>query len=301
MRLFKRGNLYPASVFLDFEDWRMGTRGFNMEGKYPPAIDANDYYDSVRQSNDVKSNYNEHHADSDSDIQTNSEVRVSRPRTDPDHTSGSSQIYNDNDSLIISHDNDENKLSNYGISDLQSRGNNSIDFREYKKYFNKNYRHQYTNVNSKTIQIKEIKNVRHDIQNEKNKEAISHSATITDGNTTRTYVSMSDSTYIRSAHFSPFSYPSSTSEKFNIPSYSEERNDGLILDTSLLYSQIMLQQYLIRDLRGEINFMTKNIETAAMDAKYRSRKDVKKKVFIGCFLYCFLCTLLGVLSYTKLN
>jgi hypothetical protein len=35
-QLFDRGNKYGINLFLDFEDWRLGTRGFNWEGTLPP-------------------------------------------------------------------------------------------------------------------------------------------------------------------------------------------------------------------------------------------------------------------------
>lgn len=36
-RLFDRGNLYETNLFLDFEDWRMGSRGFNWLGTIAPT------------------------------------------------------------------------------------------------------------------------------------------------------------------------------------------------------------------------------------------------------------------------
>lgn len=36
-RLFDRGNLYQTSMFLDFEDWRLGSRGFNWKGAISPT------------------------------------------------------------------------------------------------------------------------------------------------------------------------------------------------------------------------------------------------------------------------
>jgi hypothetical protein len=36
-RLFERGQLYDAVLFLDFEDWRMGCRGINWNGDIPPT------------------------------------------------------------------------------------------------------------------------------------------------------------------------------------------------------------------------------------------------------------------------
>lgn len=36
-RVFERGEVKNISVFLDFEDWRMGTRGFSWDGNIPPT------------------------------------------------------------------------------------------------------------------------------------------------------------------------------------------------------------------------------------------------------------------------
>ncbi len=36
-RLFDRGTLYETNLFLDFEDWRMGSRGFSWSGYIPPT------------------------------------------------------------------------------------------------------------------------------------------------------------------------------------------------------------------------------------------------------------------------
>lgn len=36
-RLFDRGTLYETNMFLDFEDWRMGSRGFSWSGYIPPT------------------------------------------------------------------------------------------------------------------------------------------------------------------------------------------------------------------------------------------------------------------------
>ncbi len=36
-RLFERGNMYSVNLFLDFEDWRMGSRGFGWYGSIPPT------------------------------------------------------------------------------------------------------------------------------------------------------------------------------------------------------------------------------------------------------------------------
>jgi hypothetical protein len=36
-RLFDRGTLYETNMFLDFEDWRLGSRGFSWVGYIPPT------------------------------------------------------------------------------------------------------------------------------------------------------------------------------------------------------------------------------------------------------------------------
>ena len=36
-RLFDRGNMYGTNLFLDFQDWRMGSRGFSWKGQIPPS------------------------------------------------------------------------------------------------------------------------------------------------------------------------------------------------------------------------------------------------------------------------
>jgi hypothetical protein len=36
-RLYDRGTLYDTNMFLDFEDWRMGSRGFSWTGYIPPT------------------------------------------------------------------------------------------------------------------------------------------------------------------------------------------------------------------------------------------------------------------------
>eukprot|EP00605_Chrysophyceae_sp_TOSAG23-4_P001786 GSChrysophyteH1.ASY1.ANO1.1975.1 assembled CDS len=36
-RLFDRGNMYGVNLFLDFEDWRLGSRGFSWKGYIPPT------------------------------------------------------------------------------------------------------------------------------------------------------------------------------------------------------------------------------------------------------------------------
>ena len=36
-RLFDRGNMYGTNLFLDFQDWRLGSRGFSWKGQIPPT------------------------------------------------------------------------------------------------------------------------------------------------------------------------------------------------------------------------------------------------------------------------
>ncbi len=37
-RLYDRGTLFSTEVFLDFEDWRLGSRGFSWNGYIPPSM-----------------------------------------------------------------------------------------------------------------------------------------------------------------------------------------------------------------------------------------------------------------------
>eukprot|EP00981_Chlorochromonas_danica_P011120 scaffold3756_cov180-Ochromonas_danica.AAC.12 len=77
---------------------------------------------------------------------------------------------------------------------------------------------------------------------------------------------------IRGAHFWPFDQSSLGPD---VPCFLTERNQGLILDRSLQYSQIYMQESLVADLQGRIAWLTENIETAAMGPVLRSRKDVR--------------------------
>jgi len=77
---------------------------------------------------------------------------------------------------------------------------------------------------------------------------------------------------IRGSHFWPFEL---ASLGIDIPCYLKERNQGLVLDRSLQRFQIDQQYNLVDDLKGRINWLQKNIETAVMGPKLRARKDVK--------------------------
>ncbi len=39
-RIYERGERRKVSLFLDFEDWRMGTRGFSWDGNIPPTAEG---------------------------------------------------------------------------------------------------------------------------------------------------------------------------------------------------------------------------------------------------------------------
>jgi hypothetical protein len=77
---------------------------------------------------------------------------------------------------------------------------------------------------------------------------------------------------IRGAHFWPFDQ---TPLGPDIPSFMQERNQGLILDRRLHNRQIGFQEALVYDLEGRVSWIDENLEVARMDAKRRSRKDVK--------------------------
>jgi hypothetical protein len=62
------------------------------------------------------------------------------------------------------------------------------------------------------------------------------------------------------------------------PAYLSKRNQGLLLERSVLLQQLERQEALISDLQGEIDWMGLNIETAIMGADLRARKDVIAKM-----------------------
>jgi hypothetical protein len=80
---------------------------------------------------------------------------------------------------------------------------------------------------------------------------------------------------IQGAHFWPYSQ---TSLGPDIPCYLKERNQGLVLDRSLLLSQIHQQQSLVSDLTGRVEWLGDNIELASMGPELRSRKDVRRNL-----------------------
>ena len=63
MKLFKRGRSFSIQLFLDFEDWRVGTRGLNINGDFPPQKFENDisygnYYNDKFNNNYYNNNNN---------------------------------------------------------------------------------------------------------------------------------------------------------------------------------------------------------------------------------------------------
>lgn len=52
-RLFERGTLYKTNLFLDFEDWRMGSRGFSWNGYIPPSYPGSTSIPKARAENGV--------------------------------------------------------------------------------------------------------------------------------------------------------------------------------------------------------------------------------------------------------
>ena len=82
---------------------------------------------------------------------------------------------------------------------------------------------------------------------------------------------------IRGAHFWPFAYDAIGPD---IPAYKMERNQGLILNRAYQHIQIQQQEKLVQDLFERMNWMEENIEWAIMDARLRSRKDVRREMTI---------------------
>ena len=80
---------------------------------------------------------------------------------------------------------------------------------------------------------------------------------------------------IRGAHFWPFFQESLGPD---IPCFLKERNQGLVLDRSLLLAQIQSQQSLVSDLIGRVAWLEENIEVATMGPDLRSRKDVRRNL-----------------------
>ena len=78
---------------------------------------------------------------------------------------------------------------------------------------------------------------------------------------------------VRGAHFDIFALDSIVGA--DVPSFLGERNQGLILDRLTQRQQLDYQEALVNDLKGEIDWMEKEIETATMSAKLRARKDVR--------------------------
>jgi hypothetical protein len=80
---------------------------------------------------------------------------------------------------------------------------------------------------------------------------------------------------IRGAHFWPYDQISLGPD---IPCFMKERNQGLVLDRSLLHSQIENQESLVSDLVGRVSWLDENIEVASMGPGLRSRKDVRQNL-----------------------
>jgi hypothetical protein len=80
---------------------------------------------------------------------------------------------------------------------------------------------------------------------------------------------------IAGAHFSPFDQKSLGPD---IPCYLSERNQGLVLDRSLQRTQIDMQDSLVDDLSGRIDWLYENIEWANMGPEHRARKDVRENL-----------------------
>lgn len=60
-----------------------------------------------------------------------------------------------------------------------------------------------------------------------------------------------------------------------IPSFLRETNQGLVLDRTQHYTQLLKQQSLVNDLKGRLDWLTVNIQDAAMGPELRSRYDVQ--------------------------
>lgn len=77
----------------------------------------------------------------------------------------------------------------------------------------------------------------------------------------------------RNAHLDPFSY---TSLGPSIPSYNSSKNNGLVLNSASLTSQLIQQQKWIDKIQATIDFAETNKDTAIMDAKKRARVNVRQ-------------------------
>jgi len=93
----------------------------------------------------------------------------------------------------------------------------------------------------------------------------------------REFISASHATpqTIAGAHFWPFvSHPIGPI----VPSYGYLKNEGLVFDRANLHDQLSQQKTLVADVRGRVNWTREYQETALMDAKLRSRKDVRREM-----------------------
>ena len=77
------------------------------------------------------------------------------------------------------------------------------------------------------------------------------------------------------SHFSPFEFESLGP---TIPSFNNTSNNGLVLNKKSLASQITKQRYWVDEIKDYIRWQESNIEVATLDAKHRSRSDVKRAI-----------------------
>jgi len=80
---------------------------------------------------------------------------------------------------------------------------------------------------------------------------------------------------IKGAHFWPF-HQRSLGPTW--PAFHEEENQGLVLDRRNLYRQIKRQETLINDIQGRVKWTRDNDEFSTMGYELRSRKDVKRNM-----------------------
>ena len=80
MKLFKRGRSFSIQLFLDFEDWRVGTRGLNINGDFPPQKFENDisygnYYNDKFNNNYYNNNNNNNGNNNNNNNNNNSSLQ----------------------------------------------------------------------------------------------------------------------------------------------------------------------------------------------------------------------------------
>ena len=79
----------------------------------------------------------------------------------------------------------------------------------------------------------------------------------------------------RGSHWSPFDFETKGP---TIPSVNDLSNSGLVLNNEFLNNELYLQGKAIDEIRKNIRWIKRNIETAILDSSNRSRHDVKKKL-----------------------